>query len=181
LPIVTHHRVIGSHPYRVDGVQYIENVLTLPTAPDTATIYLGRYTYSGGTYALFDYSTSTAGTPIVGDLAQVVVNTSDLFLASSGTLANDTTFKIITVTLTSKADNGQQFVDGTLTIGGPMTISLHRNLYGSAGTYTLFAFGTLVGSITDITIVPPSGLSVDTSVSPNGLAVVGSTITVTLV
>lgn len=190
MPIVSVHRyVIPSSPsisYLTNGVQYIDNVLTLPSSPDTATVFLGRNVYSSGTYALFDYSGSLAGTPIVGSLSQVSVDISDLvavgIVSSASALTNDTTNKVITVTLNASSTNGTQYVEGTLTISSPMTIHLAAELYGTPGTYILFSYGSFVGSVSNITIVPPTGRSVDTSVSANGCAndVGNSRITVTL-
>ena len=78
---------------------------------------------------------------------------------------------------------GSQFVEGTLTINDPMSIYLSSDLYGSAGTYQLFDYtgGSFVGSITNISIFPPVGRSVDTGISANGCAILGSTITVKLI
>lgn len=182
MPIVTSHRVKRRENYQTEGSQYIENVLTLPTAPDTSTIFLGREVYNTGTYVLFDYSESTSGTPVTGSLSQVTVDVSDLPWASSATLANDTARECITVTIQGAATNGTQYITGILNISAPMTIYLSYQLFASAGTYTLFDYsaGSFVGSITNITVVPPAGRFIDTSVSPNGCATSGSTITVKL-
>lgn len=81
------------------------------------------------------------------------------------------------------SDNGTQFVSGTLNISAPTNIYLSSDLYGTAGKYKLFDFtgGSFTGSITNITIFPPAGRSVNTGVSPNGCAIAGSTITVSLI
>jgi hypothetical protein len=173
----------GLPNYNFDGAQYIDNVLTLPTAPDTTTVALSREIYNTGTYVLFDYRASSAPTPVVGSVTQIVLDTSDLIVASGGTVSNDTANKLIIVTLVGSPDNGTQFVDGVLDISAPTTIYLSADLYNTAGTYTLFDFtgGSFVGSITNITIVPPGGRAINTGVSPNGCALVGNTITVSLI
>lgn len=177
MPIASVHRVQPDYNYA--GAQYIVNELVFPASPGTATVYLGSSVYSTGTYVLFDYTQSTSATPVT-NFAQLQVDITDLLLASAATLYNDTANKVITVTLTANTDNGTQYVDGTLTISSPMTIYLDADLYGSAGTYTLFSYGSFVGSITNITIVPPPSRVIDTSVSANGCAISGSTITVKL-
>jgi hypothetical protein len=185
MPIVSVHRWVSGSPYLEGGTQYIENVLTLPTSPDTTTIYLANNVFTEpGDYVLFDYSESTAPTPVVGDLSQVIIDVSDLLLSDNYLLTNNTSEKKIILTLYGKADNGTQYINGTLNISSPMTIYLDATLFRSSGTYTLFDWsggGSFTGSITNITIIPPSGRAVDTGVSPNGCAVSGSTITVKLI
>lgn len=183
MPLVSFHRVKRTVLYFDEGTQFIHNVLTLPTSPDTATLQLGSVVYTRpGVYAIFDYSNSTAGTPVVGDIAQVIIDDSALVGMDAGPLVNDTARKIITCTLTpnSSYTQGTQYVDGNLNISASTTIHLSIDIFGGPGTYTLFTFGTFTGSITNITIVPPAGRVVDTGVSPNGCAISGSTITVTL-
>ena len=170
--------------YQIDGTQYIENEITFPTAPDTTTIYLSEdlYTYPGK-YVLFDYSESTSLTPVSGDLSQVNIDISDLSLSTSYKLFNSISEKKIILQLQGRLDGGTQYINGTLTINDPVTIYLDSKVF-SYGTYTLFDWsggGSFSGSITNITIIPPTGYFVDKNVSPNGCAISGSTITVKLV
>lgn len=186
MPVISVHRwASAGSSYLSGGTQYIENVLTLPTSPDTTTIYLSNDVFTEpGDYVLFDYSESTAPTPVVGNLSQVIIDVSELMLSDNYLLTDNTGEKKIILTLYGKADNGTQYINGTLNISAPMTINLSPSLFRTSGTYTLFDWsggGSFTGSITNITIIPPSGRSVDTGVSPNGCAVSGSTITVKLV
>lgn len=162
------------------GTQYITGELVFPTAPNTATVVLSPNIYSTGTYVLFDYSESTSSNP-VQNLSQMILDISLLVLVQSATAVNDSSRKRVLVTLYGKSDNGVQYVDGTLDISTGVIIELDAALYASSGTYTLFTFTTFVGSVSNLTIVPPNGRYVDTSVSPNGCAIVGNTLTVTLI
>lgn len=186
MPIKSYRSVKRREIFRTEGTQYIRGVLTLPTYPDTATIYLSPDVYKyPGTFIVFDYSKSTASTPVQGDLAQVSVDGTGLVYSNTvGPLVNHEDRKVITVTLSNTSapsNNGTQYIDGTLTINSPMTVELAADLFGAPGTYILFSYATFVGSITNITIIPPPGRFIDTSVSPNGCAISGSTITVKLV
>lgn len=99
MPVVRVSRFVPSFDV---GAQYIENVLTLPTSPDTTTIVLSSTIYtSPGTYVLFDYSASGAGTPVVGQISQIVISAPpgrsvDTGVAPNGVANNG---KQITVTL----------------------------------------------------------------------------------
>jgi hypothetical protein len=164
------------------ATQYVDASLALPSAGADVTVNLGPLVFfEPGPYVLFDYSQSTAVTPFTGDSSKLALDGSDLVSASSPSLVHSVSERKIYVGLLGVASNGTQFVDGTLTIGGSTTIYLAAELYRAPGTYTLFSYTTLVGSITNLIIVPSAGRSIDTSVSANGCAAVGSTITVTLV
>lgn len=162
------------------GTQYITGELVFPASPGTATVILSASIYGTGIYCLFDYSASESATP-VQNLSQMVVDISNLDFAGSYSITDDADLKKVLITINSKYDNGTQYVDGVLTIGGPITITLSGITHGTAGTYTLFSYNSLVGSISDITIVPPSGRYIDSRVSPNGCAIVNNTITVSLI
>lgn len=178
MPIVSVHK--NEVSYSTAGAQYILDEVHFPTAPDVATVYLSRNIYSPGRFVLFDYSESSSLTP-VNNFSQLAVDISDLPSVSSYSLSNDTFNKCIVVSLVGSLDNGTQYVEGTLTISNPISIHLSSTLYVGPGTYTLFTYGTFVGSVTNITIYPPPGLYVDTSISPNGCAISGSSITVKLI
>lgn len=179
MPVCSQHRTLPYAGYIFDGTQYIEGELVFP-ASGTTTVFLSREIFNTGQYALFDYSASSSGTP-VQNLGNLTLDISDLLLAGSYSIADDPAQKIVVATLYASASNGTQYVDGTLTISGPVTITLAPELYATAGTYVLFEYGSLAGSISDLIISPPPGRQVDMSVSANGCAVVGSTITLTLV
>jgi hypothetical protein len=99
MPIISVHRWAPLTDV-TGGTQYIENVLTLPTSPDTTTIYLSNSVYTQtGYYTLFDYSESTSLNPVVGDLSQVIIDTSDLLFPANYILTNDTAEKKIILTL----------------------------------------------------------------------------------
>jgi hypothetical protein len=185
---VANSNYLGENYYRQGGTQYIENTITFPTSPDTATIYLSNdIYYVTGEYVLFDYTESSAGTPVLGNIAQVNFDTSDLILSDYAYLTDKPAEKKIILTVRGKADNGTQYITGVLDITAPITISLGNTLFNSPGTYTLFDWTEsveptpFVGSITNITVVPPPGRAIDTLVSSNGCAISGSTITVKLV
>jgi hypothetical protein len=182
MPLISNHRVGPDSQYiRSGGTQYITGELVFPAAPGSATIMLNAEFYQTGTYVLFDYSASVSANP-VQNLSRLYVEVSGLpNFSGSVVVTNNTITKQILVTIYGNSNNGTQYVDGTLTISGPITITLSAFTHGAPGTYTLFSYGSLVGSITDITIVPPTGRSVDTTVSPNGCAISGSTITVKLI
>lgn len=185
---VVNSNYFNTNLYKSGGTQYIENTITFPTAPDTATIYLSEdIFYETGDYVLFDYSESSAGTPVLGDVAQVNFDTSDLTLSDFAYLTDKPAEKKVILTVRGKADGGTQYITGVLNISAPMTINLGPILFNAPGTYILFDWTEsvevtpFVGSITNITVVPPAGRAVDTSVSPNGCAISGDTITVKLV
>ena len=164
------------------ATQHIDTALTLPSAGSDVTVYLGPNAFSEpGAYVLFDYSKATSATPLTGDTTKLVLDGTGLINASSPALVHSVSERKIYINTLGVATNGTQYIDGTLTISGPTTIYLAPELYRAPGTYTLFSYTTLSGSISDITIVPSAGRSVDTSVSANGCAISGSTITVTLV
>ncbi|MBU6287587.1 MAG: hypothetical protein KGS10_05440, partial [Chloroflexi bacterium] len=169
MPICSVHRAVPYVSPILDGTQYLTGALVLPSSPSTATVWLSNNVYATGTYALFDYSASTAPTPVT-NLSQLVVDVTDLLYVGSASVTNDTGLRQVLMTLYGKSDNGTQYVDGTLTISGPIVIEMSEVMHASPGTYVLFEYGSLVGSITNITILPPGGRSVDTGVSPNGCA-----------
>lgn len=180
MPVVVHRvlPVTAATPSD-DGHQYVDGVLTLPTLPSTITVSLGGdvYVYPGE-YVLFTYDS------LVGDVGSIVLDTSDLtsaYVSGVASILHQAGQKRILVLVNGAATNGTQYVEGTLTISGPTQITLDDVLYGGPGTYTLFSYGSLSGSITDLVIIPPTGRSVDKTVSPNGCAISGSTITLTLV
>lgn len=117
------------------GTQYISGPLsfigsvTIKLSPDVFT--------APGKYILFDYSEGTfAG-------GQAALNNqnyddSELPLLQVRSVVDDTANKRVVLTLASKTDNGTQYVQGDLAITGPLTVMLPADLYGSAGTYTLF-------------------------------------------
>jgi hypothetical protein len=187
MPVTSVHRVkfITYPEYKYEGTQYITGVLTLPTSPDTTTVYLGGdlYRYPAN-YVLFDYSESTEVTPLVGSISQIVLDTSDLdspLLSGSATLIHDTVNKKIIAALGAESTVGTQYIDGVLTINSPMTITLSSDLYSVAGTYVLFDWSSsvdptpFVGSVSNISVVPPAGRIV------SSLQVVGNTITIVLI
>lgn len=180
MPISSGHRSVAVVSPLLDGTQYITGELVLPSSPDTATVWLSSGIFSTGTYALLDYTASVSLTPVT-NLSQLTVDVSDLLYAGSATLTDNTGLRQVLMTLYGKPDNGTQYVTGTLTISGPIVIEMSDVMHASPGTYVLFEYGSFVGSITNITILPPGGRSVDTGVSPNGCADTGTTITVTLV
>jgi hypothetical protein len=174
--------------YKTGGTQYIENTITFPTAPDSATIYLSDDVFfETGDYVLFDYSQSASPTPVLGSISTVNFDLSDLTLSDYAFLTNKTLEKKIILTLRGRSNVGTQYITGVLNISSPMTINLGTVMFNSAGTYTLFNWNEsveptpFVGSISNITIVTPPGRTVDTSVSPNGCAISGNTITVKLI
>ena len=179
---------LGENYYRSGGTQYIENTITFPTFPDTATIVLSNdIFYITGEYVLFDYSESSAPTPVSGSVGQVIFDTSNLSLSDYAYLTDKPSEKKIILTVRGKADNGTQYITGVLDISNPILINLGNILFNAPGTYTLFDWTEsveptpFVGSITNITVVPPPGRAIDTFVSSNGCAISGSTITVTLI
>jgi hypothetical protein len=179
MPVCSQHRTFPYAGYIFDGTQFIDNEVVFP-ASGTTTIHLSRDIFGTGQYALFDYSASSSATP-VQNLSNVVLDISDLILATSYTLVDDPAQNVIVATLFADPNNGTQYIDGTLTISGQTLIWLAPELYATAGTYTLFSYSALVGSISDIVIIPPPGRQVDTTISANGCAISGTTITVTLV
>ncbi|MBU6287404.1 MAG: hypothetical protein KGS10_04475 [Chloroflexi bacterium] len=178
MPVLSVHRVTPYVSYLADGTQYIENEVVFP-ASGTTTIYLSREIFGCGSYVLFDYTASSSANP-VQNLGNLALDISDLLLAGSYSITNVPTQKVVIATLNANPSNGTQYVEGTLNLSGATTIVLAPELYATPGTYVLFEYGSLVGSITNITILPPGGRSVDTGVSPNGCADTGTTITVTL-
>lgn len=179
MPVCSQHRAFPWVDYRTEGTQYIDGEVIFPSS-GTTTVYLSRDIYASGVYRLFDYSASTSSSP-VQNLSNLTIDISDLLLASAATIANDAARKVVTVELTALTSNGTQYIDGTLNIAGPVSVYLAEDLYGTAGTYVLFEFVSLSGSVANLTVYPPVGRRLDTSVSGNGCAISGSTITCTLI
>jgi hypothetical protein len=176
------HLTAANRAIQNAATQWIDGVLTLPTSPNTATIEMGPYAFpDAGTYVLFDYSKSASVTPLIGDPLQLIADGTALVACSNPVIFPSYSERKIYVQTSPGTSNGTQYIDGTLTISGPTTIFLSPELYGAPGTYVLFSYASLVGSITDLVISPTAGRRVDTSIAPNGCAVVGSTITVTLI
>lgn len=72
MPISSSHK---TYSVISEGTQYIENTLTLPSSPDTATLYLDPSIYTqAGYYIIFDYTESAAPTPVSGSIAQLIVS-----------------------------------------------------------------------------------------------------------
>lgn len=55
---------------------------------------------------------------------------------------------------------GTQVVNGDLWIDATARIGLDANVFTSAGTYTVFTFTTLYGTVTTANFIPPAGLTV---------------------
>lgn len=53
--------------------------------------------------------------------------------------------------------SGTIAVSGTLDVSSGVTVEMRNPPFSSAGTWTLFTFGTLVGSVSNITIVNLTG------------------------
>lgn len=179
MPINSVHKSKSYVDYIYEGTQFIDNEVIFPSV-GTGIVDLPRNMFGTGTYALFDYSTSTAIAP-VQNLSNCVLDISDLLLADAWSLYDDTARKVVTATLYGRPTNGTQYVEGTLTINGPFTIYLSLEMFAATGTYVLFTYGSFVGSTDYVTVVPPPGREIDTSVSPNGVMDTGNSITVTLV
>jgi hypothetical protein len=179
MPVVSVQRVPPAPVAPSDaGQQFVDGLLTLPTLPATTTVYLdGDVYFYPGEYVLFSYGS------LSGDVGAITLDITGLTsgFTDSAYLVHQPTQSRILVVVTGATTNGTQYVEGTLTIGGPTQIVLDADLYGGPGVYTLFSFGSLVGSVSDLVIVPPAGRFPDASISPNGCAVSGSTITLTLV
>lgn len=179
------HRTSNKNRFIANAAtQYIDTSLTLPSGGADVTVKLGPLVFSEpGSYVLFDYSESTSVTPISGDSSKLILDGSDLINASNPALVHSVSERKIYVNLLGVSSNGTQFIDGDLSIGiHSVNIYLSPELYRAPGTYVLFSFGgTLFGSISSLVIWPSAGRSVDTSVSPNGCALVGNTITITLI
>jgi hypothetical protein len=73
------------------------------------------------------------------------------------------------------AGTGTQTVTGTLTLANPTVVEFDPSVFTVSGTYTIFTYGTLVGSVTDL----QADLT-GTSFSSAVFADTGSSITVTL-
>lgn len=185
MPLIRIQRYAPAVVYLGGGTQYLDPGATL-SFPGATTIVLSNAVYTAtGSYILFDYSAAGASFP--GGQAQLDANVapyvddSDLTLSGFGSLTDDPIAKKIILTLQSNPTNGCQYIESgvTLDLSNPMQVYLSSALYATAGTYTLFdwsAGGSFVGSASNITLYPPSGLTV--SVPP---AVVGTTIQFTLV
>ena len=185
MPLIRVIRYAPTAVYLGGGTQYVEagKVLSFPGA---TTIVLSNAVYGAtGDYILFDYSAAGASFP--GGQAELNANVvpyiddSDLSLSAFGSLTDDTVAKKIILSLQSNPTNGCQYIESgvTLDISNPLPVYLNSALYATPGTYILFDWsggGSFTGSASNITLYPPSGLSV--SVAP---AVVGSTIQFTLV
>ncbi len=73
------------------------------------------------------------------------------------------------------AGSGTQAVTGTLTLGAPTVVEFDPSVFTAAGTYTIFTYGTLVGSVTSL-VADLTGTSFSSAV----FADTGSSITATL-
>lgn len=70
--------------------------------------------------------------------------------------------------------NGTVVVEGTLDISAGIIFEMNNPPYTSTGTWTLFTFGTLVGTVGNIT------LANNTAFTPSNLRVSGNSILVDL-
>lgn len=179
MPISTVHKAKPYLDYIYEGTQFIDNEVIFPVM-GTATVDLPAELYGTGTYVLFDYSTSTATNP-VQNLHNLALDLSYLYLADNYSIDNNPAQKVVLATLYGKPTNGTQYVKGTLTINGPFEIYLSTDMFAAPGTFILFTYGSFVGSTSYITVYPPPGREVDTTISPNGVLDTGTSITVTLI
>lgn len=157
MPLVYVQRyVVPEIPILPGGTQYVDGQLQFNGA---TTIYLSNAVFGKtGRYVLFDYSEGTfpGGQP---DLSNITVDASDLIRSHNPVLTDDPENARVLLDLSSRIDNGTQFVDGDLTIDGATTLYLSADLYASAGVYTLFdVTGTITGT-SNLTCVSMKGLS----------------------
>lgn len=167
MPVVSVHRYgAAGAAISLNGTQFIDGDLTIESAPATKPVVkLAQAIYATPqSYVLFQY-----GGMFSGSLSDLLVDVSALTLSDAYTLSHNIAKKQIIVDLWSKATNGTQFVDGDLTIAGPTTLVMSKAIFRGANTYTPFdVTGTITaGSLANLTVVPPSGLTIDPAQSPN--------------
>lgn len=180
MPVISVHRygAAAAGP-SFDGAQFIDGDLVISSAPATKPVVkLTQAVYPvTQSYVLFQYTGN-----FNGSLSDLTVDDSELALSQVAEVTHDTVKKQIIVRLQSRATNGTQYIDGDLNIAGSTTFVMPKSLFKTPGTYVLFdVTGSIIaGSLANLTVSPPSGLSLDPAQSPNPF-IDGNQIKVTLI
>lgn len=180
MPVISVHRygAAAAGP-SFDGAQFIDGDLVIESAPATKPVVKLTQTIYAVTqsYVLFQY-----GGSFIGSLSDLTVDDSALILSEVTEVTHDTINKQIIARLQSRVTNGTQYIDGDLHIAGATTFVMPKSLFKTPGTYVLFdVSGSIVaGSLANLTVASPSGLSLDPAQSPNPF-IHGNQIKVTLI
>lgn len=180
MPVISVHRygAAAAGP-SFDGAQFIDGDLVIESSPATKPVVkLTQPLYVvTQNYVLFQYSGNFSGS-----LSDLTVDDSALPLSQVTEVTHNTSKKQIVVRLQSRSTNGTQYIDGDLNIAGSTTFVMPKALFKTPGTYVLFdVTGSIIsGSLANLSLTLPSGLSLDPAQSPNPY-IDGKQIKVTLI